>query len=131
MAVGVEGAPARQHLVEEGPEREHVAARVHVLALKLLRRHVRDRSEQQPCAGDRVLRLQRRLRRRLGPRGVQLGQAEVEDLRARLREDHVARLQVAVDDAALVRGVEGLGDLRRDVERLRERQRTFQQPVGE
>ena len=36
-----------------------------------------------------------------------------------------------MDDAVLVRGVEGLGDLRRDVERLRQRQRPFQQPVRE
>ena len=36
-----------------------------------------------------------------------------------------------MDDAVLVRGVEGLGDLRRDVERLQQRKRPFLQPVGE
>jgi len=50
-----------------------------------------------------------------------LRQPEIEQLRRRhpgtprpaRRQHHVARLEVAVNDAVLVRGVERLGDLRR------------------
>ena len=44
---------------------------------------------------------------------AQLGQAEVQQLRPRLREHDVAGLQVAVDDAGAVRGGERIGDLDR------------------
>jgi len=68
-----------------------------------------------------------------------LRQPEIEQLRRRCpgapraarRQHHVARLEIAVDDAVLVRGVEGLGDLRRDAERLRERQGAPPQALGE
>ena len=45
--------------------------------------------------------------------------AEIHDLRAAALEQHdVARLDVAVDDAALVREGEAVGDLQRDLDRL-------------
>jgi hypothetical protein len=51
-----------------------------------------------------------------------LGEAEVEDLHPRLAGDHqVARLQVPMDDVALVCGGEPLGDLDRDVEEFAQR----------
>ena len=43
----------------------------------------------------------------------------------------VARLQIAVDDALLVRGFERIGDLARDGERLLERNRALLDPLGE
>ena len=61
-----------------------------------------------------------------------LGEAEVEDLHLAVRRDlHVGGLQVAVDDALLVRLLERLGDLPRDRERLVDRDRPALQPLGE
>ena len=59
-----------------------------------------------------------------GRRGTQLGDAEVEDLHAPVaREEDVLRLQIAMDDALLVRGGEALRDLQRDVDGLARRKR--------
>ena len=56
----------------------------------------------------------------------QLRQAEVEHLDViAVGDEQVGRLDVAVDDAAAVRGVERLGDLDREVEHPRGRQRSF------
>ena len=60
-----------------------------------------------------------------------LRQSEVEQLHARLRQHHVAGLQIAVDDALPVRLVESVGDLDAEAERLIERQRALRQPVRE
>ena len=49
---------------------------------------------------------------------VRLRQAEVQQLGACLRQHHVAGLEVPVNDAGLVRGREGIGDLDAVVERL-------------
>ena len=43
--------------------------------------------------------------------GQCLRQAEVEQLRTGLRQHHVARLEIAMDDAVPVRAVERVGDL--------------------
>ena len=48
-----------------------------------------------------------------------------------LREHHVARLQVPVDDALPVGGGQGVGDLGRHGQRLLERQRSLLEAVGE
>ena len=49
----------------------------------------------------------------------QLRQTEVEDLHPAVgRDEHVLRLQVAVDDALVVRGREAVGDLHGDVDGL-------------
>ena len=68
-----------------------------------------------------------------------LRQAEVEQLRRRhprssraARGQHdVAGLEVAVDDAVLVRSIQRLGNLRGDLERLRERDGAASQPLRE
>ena len=72
-------------------------------------------------AGDVALVRQRRLR-----------QAEVEHLhRAGGGELDVRRLEIAVDDPLLVRGLERLGDLSREFERLVERQRSARKTIGQ
>src|SRR3954469_20479899 len=54
----------------------------------------------------------------------QLRESKVEHLRVRTcRQENVGRLDIAMDHALLMCGVEGIGDLERDVERLLERQR--------
>ena len=61
-----------------------------------------------------------------------LRQAEVEHLHGAVRRDlDVRRLQIAVDDALLVRRFERLRDLARDRECLLNRQRTPGQTLGE
>jgi hypothetical protein len=81
---------------------------------------------------------QQRVRRRLGEHGVveQLGDAEVEQLGQKapraLDHHHVRRLEVAVDDAALVRGLHDLGHALEERHELVERQRAaLAQPVIE
>jgi hypothetical protein len=71
--------------------------------LHLLGRHVKRAPEQRPLDGDGALRV------------VLLREAEVDDLRLHVagverREKHVRRLEIAVDDPALVRVRERVGD---------------------
>ena len=89
-------------------------------------------SRGSPSCVSGVLRRQRgeqqglrfRLRRRLR-------QAEVEQLHARLREHHVAGLEVPVDDLLPVRLLQRVGDLHAVPQRLLEWQRPSGQAVGE
>ncbi len=61
-----------------------------------------------------------------------LGQAEVQDLDDAVAGDlDVGRLQVAMDDAALVRRLERFGDLQRNRDGLVQRNTTAADPVGE
>ena len=78
----------------------------------LLRSHERGRAEDHPRA------------RRLGrARLAQACDAEVEDLHGRLgRPEQVVGLEVAVNDAVLVRVLERLEHLKRDPQHLAERQ---------
>ena len=98
--------------------------------VELLGRHVLQRAEQaalrrQRGAGRRPRRIVRRVRL------AQPGQPEVEQLHPGGREHHVARLQVAVDDAPPVGGVERLGDVSGDAQRLVQRQRPPLEAPGE
>ena len=115
-----ERLPSGSHLVEHGAEREEIGAMVHVLAPRLLRRHVRHRPQRGAGTGqvDVVRGPRRFVWRRSGPRrGRHLGQPEVEDLGvAPGRHEDVGRLDVAVHDALHVRGIEGVRQLRPEVE---------------
>jgi hypothetical protein len=96
LRLALERGPAGQALVQDLPHRVHVRSRAEQLGAGggLLRGHVGGRAG---AAAGRV--------------AVQLaGQAEVGDLgRAVGRQQHVGRLQVAVDDACQVSGVDGAG----------------------
>src|ERR1019366_10713491 len=82
--------------------------------------HVTDRSEKRAWLGA-GRRGHRRFVFALGTgerRGLR--EAEIEDLDDVVRrQDHVLGLQVPVDDASRVRGGQAVGDLGRDLERLR------------
>ena len=114
------------HFVEHRAEAEDVAARVDAAAVRLLGRHVRRRSEHQ--AGVRQVPDRRHGARVAAERVEQLGEPEVDDLGVAVLGDHcVGRLQVAVDDAGLVRAGERFGHLDREVQRPDRTQR----PAGD
>jgi hypothetical protein len=122
-----EGALAGGHLVQRCSEGEDIGARVRLDALELLRRHVLKGAEDRAFLSERFL-----LRRVVEIDGAaSLGQAEVQQLRARLGDHHVRRFQIAMHDARFVRFVERFGDLDSVTQDLIERQRTFRRFVGE
>ena len=127
-----EGAPARDHLVENRSEGKLVRPEIERLAERLLRRHVADRPQHD--AGLRRGRNRRRLRHlaRLAGRRGQLGEAEVQDLDDVLpRHHHVLGLQVAVDDSRGMRLGEPLGHLPADSQELLQRQRPGRQELAQ
>ena len=110
----VEGAAARDHLVQHEAERVEVRARRDRAAQELLGGRVAERADEA---------LPRRARRCLV---LEARDAEVEQLRQRLAvvvvEEDVVGLHVAVDDAVLVRARERIEQIGRDVHRVRERE---------
>ena len=100
-----------QQLVQDDAERVDVRRRRGLIAPGLLRAEVVDRAEGRPR------------QRHLGL-GDRPGDPEIRHLDPAIPVDHdVARLHVAMDDPALVGGVEGPGRLRGDPCRLARRQR--------
>jgi hypothetical protein len=98
----LEREPPGKHPVENHPERVDVARRRGGLSRRLLRRHVRGRPDQRAGLGERVHAGHSR-------------DPEVRDLgSAFLVEEDVGRLEVAMDQAAVVRVRETGGDLARD-----------------
>ena len=105
---------AGDQLVQHAAERVEVGPRRHLAAERLLRRHVGHRAD------DHAVHRQPRLLERDG-------EAEVADLgRAVGGEPDVAGLEVAVDDAVLVRVGEPAADALRDLERALDRQRQLE-----
>ena len=111
----VERLLSRQELVEDETEAELVGAEVHRAASRLLRGHVARGADDDP---------RRRLRQGLrevarGGGAERLGEAEVEDLHGAVARDHeVLGLQVAVNQARLVRRREPLRHLAQQLEGL-------------
>ena len=119
--LAAERALARQHLVEHGAEREHVAAMVHGQTADLFRRHVPERAEHR--ARRRVRQL-RREQRAIRTRSRRFRQAKVENLHVVIaRDHHVLGLQIPMHDAARVSRAEALGDLQRVRDRFARRNR--------
>ena len=120
-ALRLEGALAGRHLVEHLAQREDVRAGVDGLALELLRRHVGERSAAaRLLAGHRRNGGVRAIRPR---RRAELCEAEVDDPRPAVVSQHdVAGLEVPVHDAALVGGMQGVGERDRQLEEALERE---------
>ena len=118
---------AGDHLVQHDAKRPDVSTPIDRLALSLFRRHVGGRTQNGGGT------------RRDGDRGAvkgrlvqDLGQAEVEHLdQPAGRQHHVGRLQIAMDDAFLVRSFERDGNLCRDRQRLVHRDRATRKALGE
>ncbi len=107
-------ALAGEALEQHASEREDVGARVDVaIPERLLRRDVTRRPEQHARARD--------VRPHGAARDAEIDQLHA--LRIALLEEQVARLQIAVDDAARVHRAERLGGALAEHERLRERER--------
>ena len=116
--VALECTAPREHLVQDGPEAEQVRALIRGLTPDLLGRHVPDGAKNRALLGVR-LRRGERLAGSQRHRRHQLGDAEVEDLQpSLLGDEEVLRLQVAMDDAFLVRSREALRELQGVVVRL-------------
>jgi hypothetical protein len=106
-APGFERQSTGEHLVRDHAKGPHVRPSVDLRTLCLLRRHVGDRADDG--AGFRHLHH--------GLRGVgnHLGEAEVENLYLAIARQHDVRgLQVAVDDAGMMRGGEAGCELQQD-----------------
>ena len=119
---------AAQALVEHRADRPDVAARVHVgVSLRLLRRHVPGRAEHDALA---------RERRVLGQL-LDLADTEVQDLRERririaIDEEDVVGLEIAMNDARVVRTHEAAHDLHEDALRLGRIEQPFAlDPLGQ
>ena len=119
-----ERLPARGELIQHGAERKDVGARVELLAPRLLGRHVSKSAQGGTGPRQRgVFGSQCGCGRCLGPVTgccclAHLGQPEVEHfgVAAAVHED-VRRFDIAVHYAAVVSGIQGVGDLYGQFER--------------
>jgi hypothetical protein len=114
----LEQPSSRQELIHRHPEREDVGASVDFLSERLFRGHVGGRSRRHPRLGpvrvrDRLIAVIRNAR-----------EAEVENFHPRVSGDEdVLRLQIAMKDAAGVRGSQAARDLDGVVEPRGDRRR--------
>ena len=122
--------PARHHLEQHAAERPHVGTRVDLLPARLFGTHVRRRPEdgpdaafRPPCVGGGKALVSGR-----SP-AARFRQPEVEHFHdAGGRHLDIGRLEIAMDDALVVRRLERFGDLPRHRQRIGEPQRTVFDP---
>jgi hypothetical protein len=126
----VEGMASADQLIENQAEGEYIGLHAGPAGHELLRRHVRDGAAARGVGG---LGWRRRAPARAGRIEVGLvqiqlaRQPEVEDLdQAAVGQHHIGRLQVAMEDAQLVRRGEPVGDL----DARRKRQLQARRPLG-
>ena len=118
VAGGIEWPATRDHFVEDRAEGEQIAPMVGFLAFELFRRHVFEGAEHGAVLRERHGRgRQGRCRDGAGRSTHRSRQAEIEELghvRGRGRcspdKEDIRRFQIAVDDAAAMRPVEGVSD---------------------
>ena len=128
--LAIKGAAPRQHLVQHAAECPDVAALVSLSSFRLLRGHVRGCSEDDARAGQHGrARDGRRLRTAGRAHRVLLGcqrlrEPEIQHLHSPVRAQFDVRgLEIAMDDALLVRGFKSFRDLFRDRQCFVERDR--------
>jgi hypothetical protein len=117
VRIAVENALPAEHFEQHAAESPDIGAPVDLAAARLLRAHVRRRADRPPLNLSQLLTVPRPCIRCQG-----LRDAEVEHLdRAVGANLDIRWLQIAVNDALLVRGIEGPCDLLGDIERIGER----------
>src|SRR5579859_2443412 len=105
---------AGDHLIEHGTERKKIGAGVELFAASLFRRHVGDGADGEAGAGEvsgvEIVSCS------LGVvAGNEFGEAEIENLcLTAIRDENVGGLDVAMNDAFLVGGVESVRELNAD-----------------
>ena len=120
--VAAEGQRSRSHFVEHGAEGEQIRAGVEFLAANLFGRHVGHGAESGAGTGEMVGIDAEGGERSGGGFGLRarvrdLGEAEVEDFGvAALGDEEVGGLDVAVNDAFGVSGIERVGNFDGEVE---------------
>ena len=121
-AFAAEGQLARGHFVEDDAERKKIGAGVEFFGAGLLGRHVGDGAERAAGAGEVIgvgaaIGGERVADGGFGAGAGDFGEAEVENFCVAARGDeNVGGLDVAVDDAFGVGGVESVGDVDGEVE---------------
>ena len=101
-----EGRLASQHLEHERAEREQIGAWIRQARGPLLGRHVTRRPRGEVGARHRLLQL--------GGAARRASEAEIHQFHAVARDEDVRRLEIAMDDAALMECVEGAQDRQGD-----------------
>ena len=113
-----------EHFVQNDTEGKDIGGRRDVAADELLGRHVADGSHRH--AGSGLEKCGRVVAADL----AQFRQPEIEDLRVPLgHDDHVFRLDVAMDHTALVRRADRRGDLRPNIEDIGDGHRPPRQTI--
>lgn len=124
FSLAAEGSATGQHFVKDGADTENIAAVVHTLAPKLLGRHVGDCTDYRAASGYGRQFLDGAFG--IFWRGLQLCHSEVENLHPAVGGDkQVFWLQVAMDNAAIVRRDKPLHNLERVIEGDADRQCSF------
>jgi hypothetical protein len=105
------------------------------MTFELLGRHVLEGAEDGAFGRQVLSGLSRKDReaRQNTPRlrGRQLRETEVDELDARLRDHHVAGLEIPMDDPLPVRLLQRVGDLETEAQHLLERERPFREALGQ
>ncbi|OFV85940.1 MAG: hypothetical protein A2V74_00535 [Acidobacteria bacterium RBG_16_70_10] len=128
-SVAAEGGTTGQHLEDDGAEGEEIGPGIDRPPTHLLRGHVARSPHDHP----RLRQLAPELRA-LGERVEPLrltGEAEIEDLGPVRGEEDIRGLEVPVDEAARMQGLERGERLERQLHRLRQGQRSAPQPLRE
>ena len=98
----LEGKGSRQHLVEHNSGRENIGSAVEWLTLELLGRHVMQTAHHFRSAHAGI---------------ANAGNAEVNDFDVAVFQQHyVSRLDVTMDNAAIMRVVQSVADIHADAE---------------
>ncbi len=119
--------PSRGHFIEHQAKRKQIRARVQVFSAHLLGRHVRDGAKSGARAREIWIGAHCGAASRDGLADIlrhQLRQTKIEDFSlAALGDKNIRGLDVAMNDALAVGGVEGIGDVNSDPEQHVERHR--------